>query len=223
MVISAYDRLQALVRNRQYLRDLEALQGRLISPEADELCRKYKLSSPITQERIKLLELSNKVAEHSMPEDEFTTRIIRHGNKNSYTLSSQETIEGIGHKYYTFNCTAWLRDNRYLTTEIDLTKKKKDIVVDVSNYVDMFSKFIANPLRTTRNKSTAIDPWVVYDMHQNDGLNFSQIARRLSGIKGHPTYNSKLDAYLKKVKRAYERAKAIECKIDQEVENLMDE
>lgn len=199
------------------------MQGHLISPEADKFCRKYKLSIPITQEEIKLPGLPE-VAEHFMAEDEFTTRIIRHGNKNCYTFSSQETKEGIiVHNYYDFNCTAWLRDDRYLTIEIDLTKKKTDIVDAVSNYVDRFSNFIVNPLRTTRNKSTEVDPWAIFDMHRKDGLNFSEIARRLSGIKGHPTYNSKLEAYLKKVKRAYKKAETIKCKIDQEVENLMDE
>ncbi len=208
MVINAYDRIEALFRNPQYLKDLEALQGHLISPEADEFCRKYKLSTPITQETIKLFRLP-KLAKLFMPEDEFTTRIIRHGNKNSYTLLSQETKEGIEHIYYDFDCTAWLRDARYLTIEIDLTKKKTDIVDDVSNYVDTFSKSIVNPLRTTRNKSTEVDLWAVYDMRQKEGLNFTEIARRLSGIEGNPTYSPRLAAYLKKVKRAFTKAENI--------------
>lgn len=131
--LNDYNKLQALVRNSQYLRDLKALQGRFISPEAGEFCRKYGLSFPFTQEDSKSPELQ-KTAKHFIAEDEFTARIIRH--KNSWKKkNSWEQKKGIKHIYYDFNPTAWLRDDRYLTVEIDLTKKKTDIVGSVSEYV----------------------------------------------------------------------------------------
>ncbi|TVM00176.1 MAG: hypothetical protein CV087_15360 [Candidatus Brocadia sp. WS118] len=203
--LNDYDKLQALVRNSQYLRDLKALQGRFISPEANEFCRKYGLSFPFTQEDSKSLELQE-TAKHFIAGDEFTTRIIRHRNKNSFTLVRQKTKEGTKHIYYDFNPTAWLRDDRYLTVEIDLTKKKTDIIGSVSKYVDTFSKSIMNPLRMTRNKRTEVDLWTVYDMRRKEGLNFTEIARRLSGKTGNPTYSPELAAFLKMVKRAYTKA-----------------
>lgn len=199
-VLSDYDKLQALVRNSQYLKDLKALQGRFTSPEAGEFCRKYGLSFPFTQEDSKSPELQE-TAKYFIAEDEFITKIIRHKNKNSYTLLSQEIKEGIAHCYYGFDYTAWLRDDRYLTVEIDLTKKKTDIINNINEYVDTFSKSIAN-----RNKRTEVDPWVVYDMRRNEGLNFTEIARRLSGKAGNPNYSPELAAFLKRVKRAYTKA-----------------
>lgn len=58
----------------------------------------------------------------------------------------------------------------------------------------------------TRNKRTEVDLWTVYDMRRKEGLSFAEIARRLSGKTGNPTYSPELAAFLKRVKRAYTKA-----------------
>jgi hypothetical protein len=53
------------------------------------------------------------------------------------------------------------------------------------------------------------DKWVVYDMHSRDGINYTRITRMLSGLSGNPSYNSDLANELRNVRTAY--GKAEEC------------
>lgn len=57
----------------------------------------------------------------------------------------------------------------------------------------------------TRFKAGVYDIWEIYELRQK-GLNKSQIARQLSGLKGNPSYNKNLMAVVKQVERALKKA-----------------
>lgn len=92
----------------------------------------------------------------------------------------------------------------YLYLRVNINEKKEKLIGEFRDVIRL------NQLRvdksSKREKNTKINPWIVYDMHKKDGLNFSEIAQKLSGIKGAPTYNPELMAYYKAVKRAYDKA-----------------
>lgn len=101
-----------------------------------------------------------------------------------------------------------LREGKYLTLEINLTHDKNKIIDVVSRYVDLYSKFVKKGT-AKRIKESVYDPWLIYDMHKDDGLDFVQIAQKLSGIKGNPNSDARLGACYKNVKRAYQKAENV--------------
>lgn len=98
-----------------------------------------------------------------------------------------------------------LREGKYLILEINLEHDKHKIWEVVSKYIDLYSKF-AKKGPAKRIKETIYDPWMIYDLHKDDKLNFTQIAQKLSGIKGNPNSDAQLGACYKNVKRAHEKA-----------------
>ncbi len=94
---------------------------------------------------------------------------------------------------------------KHIYIKVDLTAKKTDLEEEFKKLIDSHKKFV--PQKRGRDKETQYSPWLVYDMRHRDGLNLSQIAQKLSGIKDNPSYNDKLMAHYKCVKRAYDKAK----------------
>lgn len=106
------------------------------------------------------------------------------------------------------------REGRYLTIEVDFYKSKNQIINEMESVIKFYRKFISKPSqRDTELTRLKCSIWEVYDMHKKDNLNFTEIARRLSGMKGNCS-NENLKAVYKQVKRAYNKA----CKIIQGVE-----
>lgn len=92
----------------------------------------------------------------------------------------------------------------YLEVDIrnyPVTAIMEDIMQIITHYKEILKD-------TGRNKEFTLDIWRIYDMKAS-GLNFSQIARQLSGIEGNPSYNDDLMKCYKQVKRAYEKARTI--------------
>jgi hypothetical protein len=97
-----------------------------------------------------------------------------------------------------------LRDGRFLTLEIDLTRKSEDIEQRIKQRLRLYKRVVDSD--TSHNKEGGYNPWEIYDLHVKQGLSLVEIARRKSGITGSPNYNDGLRAYDRQVRRAYEKA-----------------
>jgi hypothetical protein len=119
------------------------------------------------------------------------------------------------------NSMSEYRDGKHVMLAIDITKKKVDIIKEFKKVLDRIGKDYDIQKDTSRDKDTAENIWEVYDYKTKDRLGFTQIARKVSGEKGNPTYNAMLGVYLKRVKRAYSKAREIINKVEREVKETV--
>ncbi|GAB4389911.1 MAG: hypothetical protein Kow0025_18370 [Thermodesulfovibrionales bacterium] len=110
--------------------------------------------------------------------------------------------------------TEYLENRRYLKLQIDLFEKKGEIKDEVDAIISDFQTIIPQAKRKGRETIKA-NPWDVYRMHE-DGLNFTQIARNLSGLKGNASHEEKLKAWVKAIKRAYNQAERMIKQVGEE-------
>lgn len=95
-------------------------------------------------------------------------------------------------------------ENHKLYLEIDLTKRENTILEEIKKVLRKNqAKILVEPKKP---KSFSYDKWLIYDMHKRGGMNFCEIARKLSGKKGNPSYNKELAKHWSKVKMAYKNA-----------------
>lgn len=103
---------------------------------------------------------------------------------------------------------------KYLYLRVDLNKRKQDLMKDFELEIDNFKSLF--PKDTSRRKETTLEPWYIYDLRHHEGLNFAQIARKLSGIDGDPNIDEKLGSVYKQCRRAYKKALKIMQELDEE-------
>ncbi|MHB8109983.1 MAG: hypothetical protein ACYDHW_08120 [Syntrophorhabdaceae bacterium] len=120
-------------------------------------------------------------------------RVITHDKKE--TLQDMENI-------WQFVLTKCIYNEKFLILRIDLTGKKTEILEYIGYIFDFFSG--RTEFEKTSAKSTALDPFLIYDWHHKEGLSFDQITERLQ--HGYSNYDTGLDARHKQVKRAYKHA-----------------
>ena len=199
---TTYDRVQALMRHPKYLHDLKRLETQMMDEE--EFCNKYSLRVPIKPEWISELLQSGekeKIDSAELFVDSITEVLMNYDNQIGKPVLSKTSK---GWSYY-------IREGKYLAIEIDLTRKKKDILLQLEKNIDIYQKKVAKFI--SRDYKTTIDPWEVYNMHKIKGMNFSKITQQLSGIKGNPTYDKKLKSWYSQVKRAYNKAEKMIAEI----------
>ncbi|MCP5005038.1 MAG: hypothetical protein GY941_14055 [Planctomycetes bacterium] len=115
-----------------------------------------------------------------------------------------------------------------LYIKVDLSRNKKEIQNDFEYLLNrMFSGHIQYKKRKNKafvkerhneHYSLEKDKFEIYDMHHQDVLNFSEIARQISGYEGNVNSDPRLNAVYKSVKRAYENAKSMIEQEDQDME-----
>ena len=93
------------------------------------------------------------------------------------------------------------RDGKHVVLAVDVTKKDSAIMKEVGKLLGRIKKDYERPKDATKDKDTVETFGKFTIIKQKTGLNFTQIARKLSGEKGNPTYNAKLKARLESVKR----------------------
>jgi len=196
------DKEQALKRSKKYQADFDRyaseeekgdyesfvnIAGEYITPlslPAKVLCRKYKIPCPVVPRTVEKLEPPLKPGEKS-PAMPFAPIIIPLRNDR---LAGPE-------------------EDGYMTMRVNLACSLDGINKCMKQLYKIYSSNSQNP-KASRARESDIDIWEVYDM-EKDGLTPIQIARKLSGLKGTPAYNDKLDSWVKKVKAACKKAKAI--------------
>ncbi len=212
-----FDRVQALLRIPKYLKAIKTMKGRFIHDEQKSFFKKYHLNDIIMDhEFLEKYSMKDKDSSSKFPEhveqsaiftDNWVTRVIPYERaKMTEEMIDMRSEDGqiLKQKILRHAPGPWLRERRYLTIEIDLMKNKDEILAKVRKEIDFFARYVEKV--KTRKKETFYSPWDVYDLHKKKKLNFSQIARKLSGREGHPSHNPALMAVYKDVIRAYEKA-----------------
>lgn len=150
------------------------------------------------------------------PED-VECRIGKGINKNvggGVFLDYYETVKVIPHRKswhgQQLDFSRQLRNEKYLTLQIDITADERVILEAVKDYVNFYRKI--TKFRSTKRAKPSkgdLDHWVVYKKRHSEKKSFLQITRDLFGEIGQPAYDSIADSYNKRVKRAYQKADEI--------------
>lgn len=106
--------------------------------------------------------------------------------------------------------------SQYLYLRIDLSQEPDDIYDAIEHFITYTQEHF-QPIVRTRDNEFKYDFFKVYDMHVRDGLNLSEIGRRLSGSTGCATENEDVKRADSAVRRSYERAKLIMATIDKQL------
>lgn len=93
-------------------------------------------------------------------------------------------------------------EGNYLYLKVDLNSNRKTLRRDFLKVIDRYLERLND---SSRERENIIDQWAVYDKYQSD-KNLLKIARKLSGLKGNPTYNPQLEAFYRQVERALKKA-----------------
>lgn len=228
--LSQYDRVQGLIRNNLFLRDLKKTiypfpnkpntKGFSIQQERD-FYNKYKITLPPSysyQSFNQCLKLIRQNVADIGFEDDFTVRTIPVKDAKLIAVGEPEKLHKerikehphMRQRTFEYNKHPFIRDGKYISLEIDLTKDINVIVNKVKDMVSFFNRRVKkSKLRATAPRSLPVDIWEVHDLHKMKSLNFSEIAQFLSDIKDAPQHNPKLLACYKAVKYAYKKAEQI--------------
>lgn len=182
-----------------------------IQEELDRLAKKWGLS------HIRFIPRTGKVR-YSL--DDNPVEVIRYKNRHSRTYTAEKakhhkdkelaeelskiSVEYVGRgKQRTMfvDHTPHLEESRYLTLRIDLDEKKGVLMNQCEEKIEFYKEYAKQ--RKGREKKFQCVPWEVYDMHHENKLGFTEIARKLFRLKGNPTYSEELDKALQAVKRSY--------------------
>ncbi len=97
----------------------------------------------------------------------------------------------------------FLRDNRYLTLEIDLASENvKKLAAQVQTYISAYRK-VSKEERLRRPK---VEHWDIWDRKHLHGQSLLAIAKEVSGINDDVNVNDDLKRTYEQVRRAYQRA-----------------
>ena len=199
--INGYDRLNALIRIPKVQEDLEALSKEPTKEKELELHNKY----------FGIYGFSSELLQN--PKAFYKYNKYFHCSSAIHVFSSWE-------KDWPGYMTEY-RDGRHVILAVDVTKKKPNIINEFEKLLKRIEKDYDIPKDTSRDKDTIVDIWKIYDYKTKDGLSLPEIARRLSGEKGNSAYCEALDMYVKRVKRAYHKAKEIINTVKREVEEAI--
>jgi hypothetical protein len=162
--ISCYDRVQALIRNPEFLRDYNAM-----TPEEKEYFIAYELTGK-TPEQLKKLP-----PEYFWDEDFFHDFIVSQiGGRNEVKFDKNRSQDK---DYISWYMRQFLREERYLHLELDLKAKKRDLLERVGMYIDKYLPYIDKP--KTRNKPEKYtNKFAIWDMYKKD-ISFAKVAKQL--------------------------------------------
>lgn len=189
MKISRYDRVQALHRKPEHRADVEAMKGRFSLERLQEYNRKWGVSEGIVIDDELATLPEEEIEKMALFMDETIVKVIPHES----TFTASETLKDVGdypeadeeNKTGAYSKieekivihidrSSHLRDERFLTIEIDLSHDKKAIEAAVKNILDLYWERTS----TERKRSTTLDRWRVYDMYKA-GHTLRQIVQTL--------------------------------------------
>jgi len=138
----------------------------------------------------------------------FKTKNINRKNEMLNKDNFSHILETLSPKYS-------YKKGRFLYLMIDLEESEEKITKALKSIIKKYKKYM--PENKGRKRETTIDPWLVYDMrHRYNITNYSEIARKLSGLKGTASLayegaegdkgNTTLHKWRDQVKTAYDKA-----------------
>lgn len=194
---------------------LDKLNESLIEPSEELLLDKYGLKMLIDPEDVR------KATEDDINESAYLVfrdlegwpvRVIKvkedkGKRKDKYGNPLKDIFENEEVEITEVDITPHLLDGRYLSLEIDLHANKKDIKSAIKERIGEYLCYIEK--EKNRNGTTIHNPWDIYDRKHDKGCSLLRIAKEISGINENPSYNNRVDAVYREVKRAYQKACSI--------------
>jgi len=121
------------------------------------------------------------------------------------TLLNDKAIE----KARKDGASLWIRNNKYLVLQVDLSRKKADIMREFETIIDLAIKHVPKP--KNRKRDSELYHWEIYNLHKKDGLKFVEIAREKWPERAKKQGKDSLFLTNERmhVKRAYDKAKTI--------------
>jgi hypothetical protein len=103
----------------------------------------------------------------------------------------------------------WIRNNKYLVLQVDLSRKKADIMREFETMIKLAIKHVPKPKNRKRDRE--LDHWEIYKLHKKEGLKFVEIARNKwpERAKKQGKNSLSLKNECMHVQRAYNKAKTI--------------
>ena len=188
------------------------LDESLVEPSEEPLLDKYGLKMLIDPEDVR------KATEDDINESAYLVfrdlegwpvRVIKAEEgkgkrKDKYGNPLKDIFENEEVEITEVDITPHLRDGSYLSLEIDLHARKGDIDTAFKECIDEYLCYIEKEKK--RNGKTIHNPWDIYDKKHKKGYNLLRIAKEIIGINKNPSYNNRVDAVYREVRRAYQKA-----------------
>lgn len=223
--LSQYDRVQGLTRNARFLEDLKTTiypfqnkpdtKGFSIQKEK-AFYNRYGITLPPNdsyQTLDQCVEIIRKNVVDIGFEAEWSVRLLPVEDAKFIAVDGHDRKRSLVRKeIWEYNKHPFIRDGKYISVEIDLTKDKTEIENRFKNIIRGFAKNVKKSnQRTTSPRSlpNGVTIWDIYNQHKINGLSLREIARNLSGEKGSPQYNPLLCSCYKSVIYAYKKAQQI--------------
>lgn len=223
--LSQYDRVQGLTRNTRFLEDLKTTiypfpnkpntKGFSIQKERD-FYNRYGITLPPNysyQTLEQCVEIIRKNVVDIGFETEWSVRLLPVEDAKFIAVDGHDRKRSLARgKIFEYNKHPFIRDGKYISVEIDLTKDITELENTFKNIIRGLAKNVKKSnQRTTSPRSlpNGVTIWSIYNQHEINGLSLSEIARNLSGIKGAPQRDPQLQACYKSVIYAYKKAQQI--------------
>lgn len=145
-------RLQSLIRNPQYLKEKAEL-GKAGPEQIEDFYQKYRIHAPVNSPNMFT---------------DFTVRIIPAGYMK--ILPPDKNNPEYRHDY-----SPMLKDRRYLTVEIDLSRGKTHIEKSIREYIAIFSPYVEKPDTRVRESDRMYQVWDEYKLLHS----FSKVSKKL--------------------------------------------
>jgi hypothetical protein len=168
--ISRYERVQALIRNPQYLKDYNTkIKGRFNHNDYTKFLQEYGIEIPLDPAQWKAYSQKD-IEGTAIFTDDWVIEPIP--NEPSEITNLEETPEGF---MGVWNLSPHLEHDRFLTVRMDLTAKKKKLLENLEGYIDLYSKHVKklNTRDKAGSKTDKFKIWDSYKMHTS----FAKIAK----------------------------------------------
>lgn len=182
------DRVQALIRNPEYLKDLHALQDiRRVKDDSEtrheqksyrekynELITRYKITVPLDPEWVKKYSKET-IESAALFTDDYIAKVIPQNEARMVDVGTR--IED-GKEILTgrWDIGPHLRDGKYLLVELNLEEKKERILAKLESLIHLYRRHYAREVARD-TESRKIDKFLVWDEYLST-RNFSQLARK---------------------------------------------
>jgi len=108
-------------------------------------------------------------------------------------------------------------EGRYLYLRVDLTRTATSLRKEFVNLLQTMERLGVKQKTKERVERTDYDPWEIYDLCHQQGLNVNQIAKQKAGIDENPTYNEAVMNYYKRIDYALKKAEKMMMALDKQV------
>lgn len=196
--INQWDRLQALIRCPDYIKEFNKL-GTL--KDQDDLQKLFKNNFLQKQKDfLKKWDLMYSVDPKewiNKPNPELGVRFFR----------DDPPVKPLPYKKDA-DTLKYLKDDIYLTLQINMTYGLDDILEDTKQTIKEFRENV-NRERGYNISNTELNPWDIYDKLENGKITKSELARQLSGEKDIGINSKLVKAKYNQIDRAYKKVCAM--------------